>query len=83
MEDHLVALSIGGHPTDERNLWPQPRLSEWGAAKKDQLESVLFKMVCKREIALSDAQQAMAQNWIGAWKRYVPSHANYKFQKVE
>ena len=26
-EDHLVPLCAGGHPTDPRNLWPQPTVS--------------------------------------------------------
>jgi len=75
-EDHLIALSIGGAPHDPRNLWPEPRKSEWNAAKKDQLEFVLYKMVCREEISLSEAQHDMAADWIEAWKRYV--HANGK-----
>jgi hypothetical protein len=23
-EDHLISLELGGHPTDARNLWPEP-----------------------------------------------------------
>ena len=23
-EDHIVPLCVGGHPSDPRNLWPQP-----------------------------------------------------------
>jgi hypothetical protein len=79
-EDHLVALSIGGSPNDPRNLWPEPRDSSWGAAKKDQLEFVMYKMVCNREISLSEAQREMAGNWIAAWQRYVPSHQQYRFR---
>ncbi len=70
-EDHLIALSIGGAPDNPLNLWPQPRNSEWGAAKKDQLEMVLYKKVCANEIPLSEAQRAMATNWINAWSQYV------------
>lgn len=73
-EDHLIALSIGGAPDDERNLWPEPRDSEWNAAKKDQLEFVMYKMVCSNLISLADAQKAMSENWIEAWKKYVPDH---------
>jgi len=73
-EDHFIALSIGGAPHDPRNLWPEPRKSEWNAKKKDQLEFVLYKMVCRDEISLKDAQDAMATNWIEAWKRYVYLH---------
>lgn len=82
-EDHLVALSIGGAPWDERNLWPQPRKSEWGADKKDQLEFVLFKMLCANEISLQDARYAMAKDWINAWKRFVPSHSSHRFHSVD
>lgn len=73
-EDHLIALSIGGHPTDPRNLWPQSRKSEWNAAKKDELEFVLCKMVCSGEISLANAQKAMGGNWITAWEQYVAGH---------
>src|SRR5450759_5213996 len=59
-EDHLIALSIGGAPDDPRNLWPEPRISEWNAGKKDRLEFVLYKMVCAQEISLPEAQHAMA-----------------------
>lgn len=73
-EDHLIALSIGGAPDDVKNLWPQPRDSEWGAARKDQLESALYKMVCANQISLGDAQNAMSTNWIEAWAKYVRVH---------
>src|SRR6058998_3049874 len=23
-EDHLISLQLGGHPTDPKNLWPEP-----------------------------------------------------------
>lgn len=77
-EDHLIALSIGGAADDPLNLWPQPRNSEWGADKKDQLEFLLYRMVCAQEITLAEAQHAMAGNWIEAWKRYVPNRRNYR-----
>jgi hypothetical protein len=80
-EDHLIALSIGGASDDSRNLWPEPRNSEWNAKKKDRLEFVLYKMVCAQEISLAEAQHAMATNWIEAWKQYVPSHQHYRFKK--
>lgn len=79
-EDHLIALSIGGAPDDPRNLWPEPRNSEWGADKKDQLEFVFYKMLCKHKISLAEAQHAMATNWIEAWKRHVPGQQHYKFK---
>lgn len=82
-EDHLIALSIGGAPDDPRNLWPEPRNSEWSAKKKDRLELVLYKMVCAHEISLAEAQHAMVTDWISAWKQYVPSHQHYRFKRVD
>ena len=81
-EDHLIALSIGGNPTDPANLWPQSRFSEWGADKKDQLEFVLYKKVCAGEVSLRDAQHAMASDWISAWKKYV-SVSSMEFKRVD
>ena len=72
-EDHLIALSIGGAPNDPRNLWPEPRNGGWNAGKKDQLELVLYKMVCSEQVSLSEAQKAMATNWIEAWQTFVPA----------
>lgn len=69
-EDHLIPLSVGGHPTDPRNLWPEPRHIEWGAERKDQLEYAMYKAVCRREVPLVEAQRAFATDWIAAFKQY-------------
>lgn len=82
-EDHLIALSIGGSPYDPHNLWPEPRHSEWGAEKKDQLEFVMYKMVCARQISLLDAQRAMASDWIAAWNNYVRGRHGVRFGKID
>jgi len=71
-EDHLIPLSLGGNPTDRRNLWPEPRRGAWNAARKDELEFVLYRMVCGRRVSLAQAQREIASDWIEAWKRYVP-----------
>lgn len=72
-EDHLIPLSLGGAPTDPRNLWPEPRQSAdgWDADRKDELEAVLPQLICARKLGLQDAQQAIATNWIDAYRRYV------------
>jgi hypothetical protein len=70
-EDHLIPLNIGGNPTDERNLWPQPRNSEWGADRKDELEYVLYRQVCAGRLALAQAQEAIARDWIEAYRKFV------------
>jgi hypothetical protein len=69
-EDHLIPLSAGGNPTDPRNLWPEPRNSEWNADRKDNLEFALYMAVCHGEIGLDEARNAFATNWIEAYKRY-------------
>jgi hypothetical protein len=69
-EDHLVPLNLGGHPTDQHNLWPQPRNSEWNADRKDDLEFALYMGVCHGQVSLDEARSAFATNWIEAYKRY-------------
>jgi hypothetical protein len=70
-EDHLIPLSIGGSPNDPQNLWPQPRLTEWNAQKKDVLELRIYKLVCDGMVPLDEARNAMSHNWIDAYKRYL------------
>ena len=53
-EDHLISLELGGHPTDPRNLWPQPYPR---AADVDQEENHLNGLVCSGQISLAEAQR--------------------------
>ena len=53
-EDHLVPLCVGGHPTDHRNLWPQPRRGQWSAKIKDQLEGSICRAVCRGAMTLEE-----------------------------
>jgi hypothetical protein len=52
-EDHLISLELGGHPTDPRNLWPEPYPR---AAAVDQIENQLNSEVCSGSLSLHDAQ---------------------------
>jgi len=52
-------------------LWPQPRNSEWNANKKDKLEYKLYQLVCHGEVPLDEARNAMAKDWILAYKKYL------------
>ncbi len=70
-EDHLIPLSIGGNPRDPLNLWPQPRISEWNAEKKDILEFKLYKLVCDGTVSLDEARREISSNWIETYKRFV------------
>ncbi|GAC1506959.1 MAG: hypothetical protein NVS1B3_06970 [Candidatus Dormibacteraceae bacterium] len=62
-EDHLISLELGGHPTDPRNLWPQPRAGAYPASKKDLVENSLHARVCAGLMTLAAAQAAIAANW--------------------
>jgi hypothetical protein len=66
-EDHLIPLELGGHPTDPKNLWPEP-LSDAAhpATKKDGVENSLNTTVCAGLMTLAAAQAAIAKNWQSA-----------------
>lgn len=69
--DHLIPLSLGGHPTDTRNIWPQQLIAQWSARRKDFLEEKLHEKVCKGELTLDDARKQIQTNWIDAYERYI------------
>ncbi len=77
-EDHLIALSLGGSPNDPRNLWPEPHhvIGGWGSYAKDRLENKMHTMICRGQISLAQAQQAMATNWVAAYQKYVGATPN-------
>lgn len=53
-EDHLISLELGGHPTDPRNLWPEPYPR---AREVDAIENELNAQVCDGTLTLAEAQQ--------------------------
>jgi hypothetical protein len=53
-EDHLISLELGGHPTDRRNLWPEPIPR---ATTVDRVENELNGKVCSGELTLAEAQR--------------------------
>jgi hypothetical protein len=53
-EDHLISLELGGHPTDRRNLWPEPLPR---AERVDRIENELNAKVCSGELSLAEAQR--------------------------
>jgi hypothetical protein len=56
--DHFISLGLGGHPTDPRNLWPQPYPR---AAEVDRIEVELHDDVCSGELTLAEAQRREAE----------------------
>lgn len=69
-EDHLISLQLGGHPTDPKNLFPEPYAGN-NARKKDVVETKLKRLVCDGTITLKTAQTAIAKNWVLAYNKYV------------
>jgi len=53
-EDHLISLELGGHPTDPRNLWPEPYPR---ASTVDGIENDLNAQVCSGKLGLDAAQR--------------------------
>ena len=53
-EDHLISLELGGHPSDPRNLWPEPYPR---AAAVDRIENELNAQVCAGSLSLTEAQR--------------------------
>lgn len=70
-EDHLIPLSIGGHPTDPRNLWPEPRLISNSAAKKDVFENWAHRAVCSGKVDLKTIQHYFANDWLAGYNHYI------------
>ena len=50
----VLSLELGGHPTDPRNLWPEPYPR---ASAVDQTENDLNAKVCGGSLSLRGAQE--------------------------
>jgi hypothetical protein len=69
-EDHLIPLELGGSPSSQLNLWPEPNHATDGAYTKDTIENHLHSLVCAGQLSLTTAQQAIANNWWTTEQRY-------------
>ena len=67
--DHFVPLELGGHPSDPRNLWPEPHAPSPDSPQKDKVENYLKAQVCAGKMTLADAQRAISTDWVTAWKQ--------------
>lgn len=64
-EDHLVPLCAGGHPTDPRNLWPQPRTGPvWNARVKDLTEVAAQHAILNGHMSLEEVRQGFMTSWV-------------------
>jgi len=68
--DHLIPLGLGGS-NSIKNLWPQPLGGDWMNQMKNRLERRLRKLVCNGALDVKIAQQEIARDWIGAYKKYL------------
>ena len=68
--DHLIPPELGGS-SSIKNIWPQPLAGEWTYHMKNLLERRLLKLVCSGALDLKIAQQEIARDWIGTYKKYV------------
>lgn len=72
--DHLISLQLGGDPNDPRNLWVEPPSPDHVPGKgpnnpKDAVETHLHAAICKNQVTLAAAQQAVAGDWTTAEAR--------------
>jgi hypothetical protein len=75
--DHLIPPGLGGS-NSIKNLWPQPLGGDWMYQMKNRLERRLSKLVCSGALDLKVAQQEMARDWIGAYKKYLSVRAKVR-----
>lgn len=66
-EDHIVALTDGGHPTDPRNLWPQAAPD---FHVKDKLEVYVHGLICDGTLTLKEGQDALSKDWKASAEKY-------------
>ena len=65
-EDHFLPLELGGAPKDPNNLWPEPHAGSDNSYNKDAVENAVKKAVCNGTVTLTDAQNAMLNDWTTA-----------------
>ncbi len=69
--DYLVPYDLGGAAV-EANIWPAA-VRGTGFYEKIQTGHILREMVCRRSMALAQAQHALEADWYATWLRYVVS----------
>lgn len=61
--DHVIPLSVGGHPVSPQNLKLQPWDGPNGAHAKDVVEVRVKRLVCARRITLAQGQACFKKGW--------------------
>ncbi|MGC0420885.1 hypothetical protein [Embleya sp. AB8] len=86
--DHLISLQLGGDPNDPRNLWVEPPSPGHVPGKgpnnpKDSVETHLHTAICKNQVTLAAAQQAIAADWTTAEAKLGISPAGSPVEPIE
>lgn len=69
--DHFIPLELGGS-NDIANLFPEAASPTPGFHEKDLVENYLHNEVCAGHLPLSNAQQAIVDNWVVVWNSLTP-----------
>jgi hypothetical protein len=56
-EDHLIPLSLGGHPSSPQNLWPEPHPRSF---EVDKIEFQLYLSICNNSMTLVNARHIIS-----------------------
>jgi hypothetical protein len=75
--DHLIPPGLGGS-NSIKNLWPQPLGGDWMYQMKNRLERRLRKLVCSGALDVKIAQQEIARDWIGAYKKHLSARVQVR-----
>jgi hypothetical protein len=75
--EHLIPPGLGGS-NSIKNLWPQPLAWDWMYQMKNRLERRLRKLVCSGALDVKIAQQEIARDWIGAYKKYLSARGQVR-----
>lgn len=73
--DHRIALTDGGDPSNEGNLWLQPYTNltsrgNEGAHEKDKLEVYINTQICAKRITLQEGQNELKGDWFSYYQKY-------------
>jgi hypothetical protein len=73
--DHLVSLELGGS-NDISNLWPEAASPKPGFHEKDKVENYLHDQMCSGQMTLTQAQIAIATNWLAVYNSMPANNKN-------
>jgi len=69
--DHLISLELGGTNNRDKNLWAEAYAGDYGARKKDVVETALHRLICAASdpMPLAVAQKCIVSDWIACGKK--------------